>query len=117
MTSQAQALSPLPAIRGLAFFGFPLHPAKKPSDSRAAHLQTVKIPMLFLQGTRDDLADLDLLRPIIEKLQPLASLEILDHADHSFAVLVRSGRTAAEVREQLLDAFVAWAEPIARLGV
>ena len=113
MTSQAQALSPLATIRGLVFFGFPLHPAKKPADSRASHLAKVNIPMLFLQGTRDDLADLGLLRPIIEKLQPLASLELLDHADHSFAVLVRSGRTAAEVRDQMLDAFVAWAEPIA----
>jgi predicted alpha/beta-hydrolase family hydrolase len=112
MTSQAQGLSPLGAIRGLVFFGFPLHPAKQPSVSRASHLEKVKIPMLFLQGTRDDLADLALLRPIIAKLQPLASLEVLDHADHSFAVLVRSGRTAAEVRDQMLDAFMAWAERI-----
>ena len=112
MTSQAQGLSPLPGIHGLAFFGFPLHPAKKPSDVRAAHLQQVKIPMLFLQGNRDDLADLNLLRPIVARLQPLARLEILEHADHSFAVLVRSGRTAAEVRDQMLEAFIAWAESI-----
>jgi predicted alpha/beta-hydrolase family hydrolase len=112
MTSQAQALSPLTGIRGLVFFGFPLHPPKKPSDSRASHLEKVTIPMVFLQGSRDDLADLALLRPIIAKLQPLATLEVLDHADHSFAVLVRSGRTAAEVRDQMLDAFIAWAQRI-----
>jgi uncharacterized protein len=109
MTSQAQAIEPLQGVRGLAFFGFPLHLAKKPADSRAAHLEQVHVPMLFLQGTRDDLADLGLLRPVIERLRPLATLEVLDHADHSFNVLVRSGRTSAEVREQMLDAFVAWA--------
>jgi uncharacterized protein len=109
MTSQAQAITPLPGIRGLAFFGFPLHLAKKPSDERAVHLDQVKIPLLFLQGTRDELADLNLLRPLVARLQPLASLEVLDHADHSFNVLVRSGRTNSEVREQMLDAFVSWA--------
>jgi predicted alpha/beta-hydrolase family hydrolase len=109
MTSQAQALSALPGVRGLAFFGFPLHLAKKPSDARAAHLDQVEIPMLFLQGTRDDLADLTLLRPVVAHLQPLATLEMLEHADHSFHVLVRSGRTDAEVREQMLEAFIVWA--------
>lgn len=109
MTSQAQALSPLPGIRGVVFFGFPLHLAKKPSDVRAAHLEQVTVPMLFLQGTRDELADLDLLRPVVARLQPRATLEVLEHADHSFNVLVRSGRTMSGVREQMLDAFIAWA--------
>lgn len=109
MSSQAQALEPLQGVRGLAFFAFPLHLAKKPADSRALHLDQVHIPMLFLQGTRDELADLSLLRPVIARLQPRASLEVLEHADHSFNVLVRSGRTNAQVREQMLDAFVAWA--------
>jgi predicted alpha/beta-hydrolase family hydrolase len=109
MTSQAQAVSALPGVRGLAFFGFPLHLSKKPSDARAAHLDQVEIPMLFLQGTRDDLADLTLLRPVVAHLQPLATLETLEHADHSFHVLVRSGRTDAQVREQMLDAFIVWA--------
>jgi uncharacterized protein len=109
MTSQAQALDPLQGVRGLAFFGFPLHLAKKPADSRAVHLDQVHIPMLFLQGTRDELADLSLLRPVIERLKPRATLEVIDHADHSFNVLVRSGRTNAEVREQMLDAFDSWA--------
>jgi predicted alpha/beta-hydrolase family hydrolase len=113
MTSQAQALEPLPGVRGLAFFAFPLHLAKKPADTRAAHLDQVHIPMLFLQGTRDELADLSLMRPLMERLQPRATMEVLEHADHSFNVLVRSGRTNAEVRDQLLDAFVAWAVKLA----
>jgi predicted alpha/beta-hydrolase family hydrolase len=112
MTSQAQALEALPGVRGLAFFAFPLHLAKKPADSRAAHLDQVKIPMLFLQGSRDELADLDRLRPVVARLEPLSTLQILEHADHSFHVLVRSGRTDAAVREEMLDAFIAWAEPL-----
>jgi predicted alpha/beta-hydrolase family hydrolase len=110
MTSQAQALEPLPTVRGLAFFAFPLHMSKKPAASRAAHLDQIEIPMLFLQGSRDELADLELLRPIVAGLAPLATLQVLEHADHSFHVLVRSGRTEAEVREEVLDAFIAWAE-------
>jgi predicted alpha/beta-hydrolase family hydrolase len=109
MTSQAQAAQPLPEVLGLAFFGFPLHVAKTPSDARAAHLDQVQIPMLFLQGSRDELADLTLLRPVIAKLRPRATLEVMDHADHSFHVPVRSGRTDDQVREQMLDAFLAWA--------
>ena len=112
MTSQAQAIKPLPGIRGLAFFGFPLHLAKQPSTERAAHLDEVTVPMLFLQGTRDELADLVLLRPLVTQLQPRATLEVLDHADHSFNVLVRSGRTNGEVRGQMLDAFVSWASRV-----
>ena len=122
MTSQAQAVNPLPGVHGLAFFGFPLHPPDKPSIDRAAHLSQVKIPMLFLQGTRDNLADLALLRPLLDKLGNLATLKVLEGADHSFHVLKRSGRTDEEVKAEMIDAFIAWAEnlspafPGARLG-
>jgi predicted alpha/beta-hydrolase family hydrolase len=108
MTSQAQAAAPLPGVRGLAFLGFPLHPAGKPSDDRARHLFEVRIPMLFLQGTRDALADQALLRPVIERLGARASLRVFDDADHSFHVPARSGRRDAEVRTELLDALAAW---------
>lgn len=122
MTSQAQAVNPLPGIRGLAFFGYPLHPPDKPSIDRAAHLSKVKIAMLFLQGTRDNLADLSLLRPLVDGLENLATLKVLEGADHSFHVLKRSGRTDEEVKREMIAAFIAWAEslsaafPIARLG-
>ena len=109
MTSQAQALEPLPGVRGLAFLGFPLHAAGKPSDERAAHLDDVRIPMLFLQGSRDDLADLDLLRPVVKRLGGRATLEVFDDADHSFHVPARTGRKDAEVRAEVLDALTAWA--------
>ena len=109
MTSQAQAAKPLSDVRGLAFVGFPLHPAKKPSTERAAHLSDVKIPMLFLQGTRDDLADLTLLEPIVEKLGPSATLKRIDGADHSFHVLVRSGRNDREVMAELAETIANWA--------
>jgi hypothetical protein len=112
MTSQTQAATPLTGVSGLVFFGFPLHPSGKPSIERAAHLARVRIPMLFLQGTRDTLAELGLLRPVIEKL-PLATLRVLDGADHSFHVLVRSGRTNAEVSMEMLDALRGWASSIA----
>jgi predicted alpha/beta-hydrolase family hydrolase len=112
MTSQAQAVKPLPGVRGLAFFGFPLHPPDKPSIDRAAHLSKVKIPMLFLQGTRDNLADLALLRPRVDELENLATLKALQDADHSFHVLKRSGRTDEEVKAEMIDAFVAWAQTI-----
>jgi hypothetical protein len=112
MTSQTQAATPLTGVSGLVFFGFPLHPSGKPSTERAAHLARVKIPMLFLQGTRDTLAELDLLQPLIEKL-PLATLRVLDGADHSFHVLVRSGRTNAQVRTEMLEALRGWASGIA----
>ena len=108
MTSQAQASSPLPDVRGIVFLGFPLHLAKKPSDSRAAHLADVRIPMLFLQGTRDELADLKLLEPVTRKLGSLATLERIEAADHGFHVLVRSGRTDAQVMTELLDKISAW---------
>jgi predicted alpha/beta-hydrolase family hydrolase len=109
MTSQAQAGSPLPGVRGLVFLGFPLHPAGRPSSDRAAHLFDVKIPMLFLQGTRDDLADLALLKPLVGRLGPRTTLRPLEDADHSFHVLARTGRKDAEVMRELLDALRAWA--------
>jgi hypothetical protein len=108
MTSQAQAADPLPGVRGLVFLGFPLHAAGKPSEERAAHLAGVKVPMLFLQGTRDALADLDRLRPVIEKLGGRATLETFAEADHSFHVPARTGRTDAQLRDALLDGFSGW---------
>src|SRR5262249_20993767 len=108
MTSQAQAAAPLPGVRGLAFLGFPLHPAGKPSDERARHLADVRVPMLFLQGSRDALADLALLRPVIQQLDDRASLRVFDDADHSFHVPARIGRRDADVRREMLDALAAW---------
>lgn len=108
MTSQAQAAAPLPGVRGLVFLGFPLHAAGKPSEERAAHLAGVKVPMLFLQGTRDALADLDRLRPVIETLGGRATLETFAEADHSFHVPARTGRTDAQLRDALLDGFSGW---------
>jgi uncharacterized protein len=110
MTSQAQAIEPLSGVKGLAFIGFPLHPAGKPSAERAEHLRDVKIPMLFLQGTRDELANLELLQPVIERLGARATLKLLQDADHSFHVPARTGRKDAEVRAEMLDALAAWIE-------
>jgi uncharacterized protein len=107
MTSQAQAKMPLPGVRGLVFFGFPLHPAGKPSTERAAHLSQISVPMLFVQGTRDTLADQTLLRPLVESLPP-ATLEAIEGADHSFHVPARSGRIDAQVRAAMVDTFLAW---------
>lgn len=113
MTSQAQALEPLPNVRGLIFFAFPLHPAGKPSDERAKHLDDVRIPMLFLQGTRDDLAHLDLLAPVVKRLGDRATLKLYDDADHSFHVRAKvAGRTDAEVREEMLDDAAAWIDSV-----
>mgnify|MGYP002714271391 FL=1 len=108
MTSQAQAKAPLESVRGLVFLGFPLHPAGKPSSERAAHLAEVKIPMLFLQGTRDALAELELLEPVVKGLGSRAKLHLAQEADHSFHVLKRSGRDDREVMAEVLDAFAAW---------
>ena len=113
MTSQAQALSPLHGVRGLAFTGFPLHPAGRPSDERAQHLFEIDVPMLFLQGTRDDLAELELLQPLIERLGALATLKLFDDADHSFHVPARSGRKDAEVVRELASVLAAWIATIA----
>lgn len=114
MTSQAQAAEPLDGVRGLAFLGFPLHPAGKPSDARAKHLDEVKVPMLFLQGTRDALADTTLLKPMVAGLGKRATLRLFDAADHSFHVPARSGRKDADVLREMMDAFAAWAERIAK---
>lgn len=108
MTSQAQALDPLPHVRGLIFFGFPLHPAGKPSDERAKHLDDVAIPMLFLQGTNDALASLDLLKLVAKKLGKRATLALFDPADHSFHVPAKSGRKDSEVLAEILDTAAAW---------
>jgi predicted alpha/beta-hydrolase family hydrolase len=112
MTSQAQAGAPLPNVRGLLFLGFPLHPANKPSTERAAHLAAVRVPMLFLQGARDALADTHLLVPIVEALGPNAMLELVAHANHSFHVPVRSGMTDDEVLDEILDTTSAWLRKI-----
>jgi predicted alpha/beta-hydrolase family hydrolase len=108
MTSQAQAESALVGVRGLVFIGFPLHPAGKPSIGRAAHLLDVACPMLFLQGTRDELADLTLLRQALAPLNDRATLEVFDDADHSFHVRARSGQTDVQVRAALVSAMVNW---------
>jgi predicted alpha/beta-hydrolase family hydrolase len=112
MTSQAQASAPLAGVRGLAFFSFPLHPAGKPSDDRANHLSEIKIPLLFLQGTRDSLAGMTLLEPVIKRFGRSATLHRVEGADHSFHVPARSGRNDAEVMREILDAFSGWIEAI-----
>jgi hypothetical protein len=112
MTSQAQAAAPLPGVRGLAFVGFPLHPAGKPSTDRADHLAKVNIPMLFLQGSRDSLAETALIEPVVQRLGRLATSHLVDGADHSFHVLARSGRNDREVMDEILDAFASWAGAI-----
>jgi hypothetical protein len=108
MTSQAQALAPLDGVRGLIFFAFPLHPAGKPSEDRAAHLAAVAIPMLFLQGGKDLLAEVDLLKHTVALLADRASLEIIDEADHAFHVPAKTGRKDTEVLAQILDRAAAW---------
>jgi uncharacterized protein len=109
MTSQAHAASALPAVRGLAFLGFPLHPANRPSDERGTHLFDVQLPMLFLQGTRDALADARLISSVTKRLGERASLHLIADADHSFHVPARTGRGDAEVLGDLLDVLAAWA--------
>lgn len=112
MASQAQAAAPLAGVRGLIFLGFPLHAAGKPSDTRADHLARVNVPMLFLQGTQDELADLDLLRPVVERIGERATLTAFEHADHSFHVPARTGRKDAQVRGEVLRALAAWVSHI-----
>ncbi len=112
MTSTAAVEGGLPGVRGLAFFGFPLHAAGRPSAQRGAHLSDVGLPMLFLQGTRDKLADLELLEPLIDSIRPRPDLHVVEGADHGFHVLKRSGRTDAEVLDVLCDTFAGWAEGI-----
>lgn len=108
MTSQAQAASPLPGVRGLVFLGFPLHPAGKPSVERAKHLFEVQVPMLFLQGTRDELASLELLEPLCKQLGARATLKLFQDADHSFHVPARTGRKDSDIRSEILDALAEW---------
>jgi predicted alpha/beta-hydrolase family hydrolase len=112
MTSQAQAAAPLPGVRGLAFLGFPLHPAGQPSRERGKHLFDVTGPMLFLQGTRDALASLQEIVPLCEALGPHATLKLFEDADHSFHVPARSGRNDAQVRADVLDALAAWVDEV-----
>jgi uncharacterized protein len=108
MTSQAQAKAPLPGVRGLVFFAFPLHPAGKPGTERAAHLTDVALPMLFLQGTRDTLAQLDLLRPVIAGLGTRATLALFEEADHAFHVPAKTGRKDPDVLAEILDTAADW---------
>jgi hypothetical protein len=108
MTSEAQADAPLAGVRGLAFLGFPLHAPGQPSDARAEHLSQVEIPMLFLQGTRDEFANLDYLNPLVKRLGARATLKLFEGADHSFRVPAKSGCTDAEVMNELLNALAEW---------
>lgn len=113
MTSQAQAKQPLPGVRGLCFFGFPLHPAGKPATERGAHLSGITIPMLFLQGTKDALAEVGLIEPLVASLGQRVTLHLVTEADHSFHVPARSGRKDTDVMEEILDVFAAWVAAIA----
>ena len=108
MTSSAQANAPLPGVVGLAFLGFPLHPPGRPGITRAEHLERVAVPMLFLQGTRDEFADLTLLRQVITRLGRRATLHLFEGGDHSFKVLKRSGKTEADVMSEVAGAIVGW---------
>ena len=108
MTSQSQAAAPMAGVRGLAFLGFPLHAAGKPSGERGKHLSDVHVPMLFLQGTRDPLADLEHLQPLLERLGATATLRLFQDADHSFHVPARTGRKDVDVRAELLDTLAEW---------
>jgi len=114
MTSQAQAAIPLPQVLGLAFLGFPLHPPKEPSDSRAEHLSKVTVPMLFLQGARDEFAQASLLNPLITRLGSLATLCVLPDADHSFHVPARSAITGSQINDRMLDALTSWTDAVSR---
>lgn len=111
MTSQAQALAPLDGVRGLAFLGFPLHPAGKPSDTRAAHLGDIHVPMLFVQGTRDNLAELPLLDPVLQRLGAMAHVHLVQDADHSFHVAARA-RGGRDVLGDVMDAMAAWIDVV-----
>jgi uncharacterized protein len=114
MTSQIQAIAPLPNVRGLCFFGLPLHPPKRPASTRAEHLSLIAIPMLFLQGTRDELADLTLMQGLVARLNAPVTLKVIDHADHSFHVPVRSGTTDSEVMRSMLEDVATWAANVMR---
>ncbi len=112
MTSQAQAAEPLPGVRGLVFFGFPLHPPGKPDTARADHLDQVRIPSLFLQGSRDEFAQLELLKPLIVRLGERATLHLIEGGDHSFKVKKSSGKTEQDVLQELAGVMRAWADAL-----
>jgi len=112
MTSQAQAASPLPGVRGIAFLGFPLHAPGRPSDERGRHLFDVQTPMLFMQGTSDEFADLELLEPLVKQLGARATLKLFPDADHSFHVPARTGRKDTDVRAEMLDVLVGWIDMV-----
>jgi len=114
MTSQAQAASPLPGVRGIAFLGFPLHAPGRPSDERGKHLFDVQVPMLFMQGTRDEFADLELLQPLVKQLGARATLKLFPDADHSFHVPARTGRKDADVRAEMLEVLAGWIDMMTR---
>ena len=109
MTSQAQANQPLPGVRGLVFLGFPLHPPGRPGTTRADHLMSVDVPMLFLQGTRDEFAQLDLLREVVARLGHRATLHLIDEGDHSFKVPKRTGKTESDIMSEVANTFQQWA--------
>ncbi|MBS2022124.1 MAG: dienelactone hydrolase family protein, partial [Deltaproteobacteria bacterium] len=109
MTSQAQAKEPLPGVRALVFLGFPLHPAGAPAIARAAHLADVQVPMLFLSGERDKLAELQLLRPVVDKLGARATLELIAEGDHGFDVPKRTGKTHEQILAGLAESMVRFA--------
>lgn len=116
MTSQAQAREPLPGVRGLVFLGFPLHAPGRPGTDRAEHLSAVQVPMLFLQGTRDEFAQLDLLQPVVQRLGARATLHLVDEGDHSFKVPKRTGKSEADVMSELARAMFDWCCNLARVG-
>jgi hypothetical protein len=112
MTSAAQAEHPLPGVQGLVFLGFPLHPPNQPSDARAQHLDGIQIPMLFLQGTRDDLADLELMRQVCRRLGGRATLHEVAQADHSFRLPKQADRDSAQVMAELAATIGEWVERV-----
>ena len=116
MTSQAQAASPLPGVRGIAFLGFPLHPPGRPSDERGKHLFNVQIPMLFMQGARDEFADLQLLQPFVQQLGARATLKLFPEADHSFHVPAGMRRKDADVRAEMLDVLAGWIDTLVNVA-
>jgi hypothetical protein len=113
MTAQAQSVAPLPGVRGLAFLGFPLHPPGKPGIERAEHLKNVEIPMLFVSGSRDPLAEIELLKPMVKDLGKRATLHVIDDADHGLRVPAKSGRTAEQAQAEALDAVAGWMKKLA----
>jgi predicted alpha/beta-hydrolase family hydrolase len=114
MTSQAQSIEPLPGVCGLTFLGFPLHPGGQPGIGRADHLERVSVPMLFVSGSRDALAEVELLKSVVADLGDRATLHVVEHADHGLRVPVKSGRTPAEAQAEALDAAAEWMSALAQ---